>query len=61
MIGRQVLVSPWTRECDLRVRVSATPVGHRAAGRVRMGCLGQRGMAGRRAREWVRGERQRRL
>jgi hypothetical protein len=27
--GRQVLVSPGSRECVLGVRVSVTPVGHR--------------------------------
>jgi hypothetical protein len=52
-IGRQVLVSPGTKECDFMVSVSVTPVG--------MGCLGQKGMAGKWAREWVRGKSQRRL
>jgi hypothetical protein len=34
-IGRQVLVSPGTRGCDLGVSVSATPVGY--GGKVNMG------------------------
>jgi hypothetical protein len=27
-IGRQLLVSPWTRECGLKVSISATLEGH---------------------------------
>jgi hypothetical protein len=52
---------PWTGECDLRVRISATPTDHRdkeSAGESWNGeCRANRCMAGRWAREWDRGGR----